>query len=205
MRFLNVLRENSGFTLVELMTAVGIVGGLSAIAVPNYLKHVAKAKQSEAKIALASLYVGEKQFAVQYGYYTSCLNRAGVNTPAGDRFYAFGFQDAQATALKCSAGGTTACNTVPIGSPLACSHGALAGGSSSTDANSYTTVYGATFKSGTSFPSDANFASAGPTQLTGVGIKAFSAAAVGSVSSGSSFDIWKINEQKQVININSGI
>ena len=46
--------SNSGFTLVELMVVIVIVGILSAIALPNFLKQTDKAKATEAKQSITS-------------------------------------------------------------------------------------------------------------------------------------------------------
>ena len=40
-----------GFTLIELMVAVAVVGILSAIAYPSYLQHVRKSRRADAKCA----------------------------------------------------------------------------------------------------------------------------------------------------------
>ena len=54
---------NSGFTLVELMVVVVIVGVLSAIALPNFLKQTDKAKATEAKQNItATLKQAQAQF-----------------------------------------------------------------------------------------------------------------------------------------------
>ena len=45
-----------GFTLIELMIAVAIIGILAAIAYPVYKNYTLKAKESEAKINLGSIY-----------------------------------------------------------------------------------------------------------------------------------------------------
>ena len=48
-----------GFTLVELMVAVVIVGILATIAIPNFLRYMAKAKQAEARTSLKTIYIAE--------------------------------------------------------------------------------------------------------------------------------------------------
>ena len=44
-----------GFTLIELMIVVAIIGILAAIAIPNFIKFQAKSKQSEAKTNLKAI------------------------------------------------------------------------------------------------------------------------------------------------------
>ena len=41
--------KEKGFTLVELMVVVAIIGLLSAVAIPNFQKYQARSKTSEAK------------------------------------------------------------------------------------------------------------------------------------------------------------
>ena len=56
---LSKLRGKKGFTLIELMIVVAIIGILAAIAIPNFLKFQAKSKQSEAKANLGAIYTGQ--------------------------------------------------------------------------------------------------------------------------------------------------
>ena len=56
---LQKIRNRKGFTLVELMIVVAIIGILAAIAIPNFLKFQAKSKTSEAKTNLKAIYVTE--------------------------------------------------------------------------------------------------------------------------------------------------
>ena len=54
-----MIRNKKGFTLIELMIVVAIIGILAAIAIPNFLKFQAKSKQSEAKTNLKGIYTAE--------------------------------------------------------------------------------------------------------------------------------------------------
>ena len=60
--------NKDGFTLVELIIVVGIVGILSSIAIPNLLNFSDKARQKEAVILLSSYVKGAQMFYTEYGY-----------------------------------------------------------------------------------------------------------------------------------------
>ncbi len=64
-------RNQKGFTLIELMIVVAIIGILAAIAIPNFLKYQAKARQAEAKINLAGIYVAETSYFGEQARYGS--------------------------------------------------------------------------------------------------------------------------------------
>jgi len=60
---LSKLRKNrKGFTLIELMIVVAIIGILAAIAIPNFLRFQAKSKQSEAKTNLGGIFTGQTAY-----------------------------------------------------------------------------------------------------------------------------------------------
>lgn len=88
------LNNESGFTLVELMIVVAIIGVLSAVAVPNFKKYQAKAKTSEAKVQLAAAYTALQAFYGDFGAYSTCLAYMGFD-PGNEwnsRYYGVGVQ-----------------------------------------------------------------------------------------------------------------
>jgi type IV pilus assembly protein PilE len=55
-------KYKKGFTLIELMIVVAIVGILAAVAYPSYLEHIKKARRAEAKALLIQIGNREQQF-----------------------------------------------------------------------------------------------------------------------------------------------
>ncbi|MFH0926501.1 MAG: prepilin-type N-terminal cleavage/methylation domain-containing protein [bacterium] len=61
--------SKKGFTLIELMIVVAIIGILATIAIPSFTRFSCKAKQSEAKANLGSIFTAEKAFHIEVGSY----------------------------------------------------------------------------------------------------------------------------------------
>ena len=85
-----VRSAQSGFSLVELMVVVAIIGILAAIAVPNFQKFTAKSKQSEAKANLSALYASERAFQSEWQVYDTSFQAVGY-APVGNLRYQHGF------------------------------------------------------------------------------------------------------------------
>lgn len=62
-------RSNKGFTLIELMIVVVIIGILAALAIPRFMRATTKSKQTEAKTILKQIYTMEHAYRQEYNLY----------------------------------------------------------------------------------------------------------------------------------------
>ena len=77
-----------GFSLTELMIVVAIIGILAAIAIPNFMRYQAKAKQSEAKSNLVAIHTGEVAYFAENNKYIDDFNAIGFGvTGSSQRYY----------------------------------------------------------------------------------------------------------------------
>jgi prepilin-type N-terminal cleavage/methylation domain-containing protein len=79
----NFHRNSKGFTLIELMIVVVIIGILAALAIPRFMRSTTKSKQSEAKQLLKQIYTMQHAYRQEYNIY-ACNGATGdsVNTAA---------------------------------------------------------------------------------------------------------------------------
>jgi prepilin-type N-terminal cleavage/methylation domain-containing protein len=59
-----MMRKVRGFTLIELMIVVAIVGVLSAVAIPSFIKYLRRSKTTEAMMNLRKMYDGAVAYYV---------------------------------------------------------------------------------------------------------------------------------------------
>ena len=78
------LKGQKGFTLIELMIVVAIIGILAAIAIPNFLQYQMKSRQSEAKTNLQAIRTSEIGFQAERGCYMG-VTREGSPNPGGNK------------------------------------------------------------------------------------------------------------------------
>lgn len=73
-----IRKSKKGFTLIELMIVVAIIGILAAIAIPNFLRFQLKSKSSEGKVNIAAIRTAEESYLAEFNAYVGA-----TASPAG--------------------------------------------------------------------------------------------------------------------------
>lgn len=107
---MNTLKvAQKGFTLIELMIVVAIIGILAAVALPNYTEYVKRGKAAEATSTLANLRIKMEQCFQDNRAYDNAACTALCATPAGAQYFTYACNPVStATAYKLVATGVTA-------------------------------------------------------------------------------------------------
>jgi len=127
------VKGKKGFTLIELMIVVAIIGILAGIAYPAYQDYVTRAKRSDAKVALLSLQLAQEKYRANNVSYTSTLTNLDYAAGADgadadavadfwspDKYYTLTVTGVSSTAYKLIATsegvqtGDTKCKTLSI-------------------------------------------------------------------------------------------
>src|SRR3954464_8882421 len=165
-----------GFTLIELMIVVAIIGILAAIAIPNFIKFQARSKQSEAKANLKAIFTAEKAFFQEKDRFSSVSGEVGFEPERNNRYAYF-----------LNASGTYEARTASV----------------ITQATTYNGVLVDVFKYGTANSMDQTTVPALCTGAGTVGVAAtppsFVAAAAGNIDTDATIDAWSISSDSRVL------
>jgi prepilin-type N-terminal cleavage/methylation domain-containing protein len=93
-----------GFTLIELMIVVAIIGILAAVAIPAFMDYMKKSKKTEASLQLNKIMKNDKVYYVTNASFvtsngaqlpatTACANPGGKNTVVAGAWLVAGWQD----------------------------------------------------------------------------------------------------------------
>jgi len=103
------MKRNSGFTLIELVVVIIIVGILAAMGFTQYTKMVEKGRTAEAKAVLGALRTAQQARYLQQGSYTEILANLAVDAPiscSSTHYYSYICSaTGRCTASRCTAGG----------------------------------------------------------------------------------------------------
>lgn len=78
---MNLITKNKGFTLIELMIVVVIIGILSSIALPAYQQYTMRANRTDGMSAIQMILDAQERYYADHISYTADLTKLGLSDP----------------------------------------------------------------------------------------------------------------------------
>lgn len=75
------MKGQKGFTLIELMIVVAVIGVLAAIAIPQYQKYVAKAETASALATLTGIKTNAEAYTLEKGEFPPNTAKSEIGVP----------------------------------------------------------------------------------------------------------------------------
>jgi len=83
------MKKSKGFTLVELMVVIVIIGILAALAIPRFMGATNKSKATEFKPVLKSLYTLQKAYQQERNLYATDISLIGFDNPGSTARFSY--------------------------------------------------------------------------------------------------------------------
>ena len=113
--------KEDGFTLMELIFAIIIIGILAALAIPRFSDTIEKSRITEAINILGSLRNAQEVYNLENGAYTATIGSLDVTIPASNNFQAPTTAEANPIAsIQRNAGGYNYTLTIDIDGTVKC-------------------------------------------------------------------------------------
>ena len=97
-------RRAAGFTLIELMTVILIIGLLAAVVIPKFLSASEKAKASEFPVMLNAMYTGQISYHLEHGLYANDVqilkDSAGIDIASSGKWFGYSLPVATTTSFS---------------------------------------------------------------------------------------------------------
>lgn len=106
--------KQKGFTLVELMVVVIIVGILASVAVPIYRANIRKAMASEGAALLGSVLTAQRIYYAEHNTYTTTKANLGVEAIGNKYFTDYSVTSADANGFTATTSGTGAASGIVV-------------------------------------------------------------------------------------------
>lgn len=84
-----MIKRVTGFTLIELMVVVIIIGILAALAIPQYTKTVERSHQSEAITNLGIIRGAQLRYYAEYNDYAAALSNLDIDSPTAAKYFGY--------------------------------------------------------------------------------------------------------------------
>ncbi|KAF3981207.1 MAG: prepilin-type N-terminal cleavage/methylation domain-containing protein [Methylococcales symbiont of Hymedesmia sp. n. MRB-2018] len=99
----NLKHRHYGFTLIELMIVITIIGIVASIAYPSYTEYVTRAKRGDAKFSLLALQLAQEKYRAGHPIYGSTLEQLGLNSISNGGSYTIAITGSSATEYDATA------------------------------------------------------------------------------------------------------